>query len=581
MRTSYYDLCALFESKGCKLLTNQAEYDGKNLVKQDKYRYIAKCGHENEVRGTNFMNNSGINCKACAKVSGNQKSIATQKLETTNIISRTRDVITKFTNLIDGDNQLEWKLTADKYSFSDVYIHRVCDSVDNWLRIHIVYLTGEKFQFITRTRSNYRYLTVCLTNAEDAWIIPDTVCNGLKYINISKREKTKYARFKIQTDQLKRVLYEYANIVSTPDLQLVTKRHHDHSLEYEEILEYITKKQCKLLTSKHEFTTNKMNTKSQLHMQMNCSHNMNVSFNVFKKRAHYSCVSCITKIVQSQAYNDSNRVTSGAMLEACAFKFIKDTVCDQFEVIKSHEGCRVDMIIKPKSVNDNKWIGIQLKSRTKQKAQYTFNKVGSYPNIIVLCVVIPEFKMWLFEGNALLGQKGLSIGMSKSKYAANEMNVLSIKEKLFEMYDKLEKNTLEYMMIPITALSQKEHSNRLRRESLLPNCVFQYPPIDGTKYDVIINGFKIQDKCATTKTKKSTKFFSIRLSSEYCKGDNDFYWINLPDQSFYIIPEFVLLNSDDSIRNDLYLSKAYNQYKYDPNNDPHCRDKIEKLLTYS
>jgi hypothetical protein len=261
----------------------------------------------------------------------------------------------------------------------------------------------------------------------------------------------------------------------------------------------------------------KMNTKSQLHMQMNCNHNMNVSFNAFKRRVHYSCVSCITKIVQSQAYDDSNRVASGSMMEACAFKFIKDTICDQFDVIKSHEGCRVDMIIKPKFVNDNKWIGIQIKSRSKQKAQYTFKNIGKYPNNIVLCVIVPEFKMWLFEGNTLLGQKGLTIGLLKSKYDVHEMSVLSIKEKLFEMYDKLEKNTSENMMIPVTILSQKEHSNRLCRESLLPNCVFEYPHIDGTKYDVVINDFKIQDKCATAKTSKTLTFSVLGLDLNIVK----------------------------------------------------------------
>ena len=49
VRTDFKDINALFESKGCKLLTTKVEYDGNNMNKQDKYRYIAKCGHEHEV----------------------------------------------------------------------------------------------------------------------------------------------------------------------------------------------------------------------------------------------------------------------------------------------------------------------------------------------------------------------------------------------------------------------------------------------------------------------------------------------------------------------------------------------------
>jgi hypothetical protein len=194
--------------------------------------------------------------------------------------------------------------------------------------------------------------------------------------------------------------------------------------------------------------------------------------------------------------------------------------------------------------------------------------------MIVLCVSLPEYKMWIFEGDSLIGQKGLSIGISRSKYSNNEVQKEKLIDNLLKMYDNLNKKDIETLMIPISVKSKKEHENRLYRETLLNGCNFEYPIIDGTKYDIIINNYKVQDKCAR---KQRGSYFKVDFG-DYCKDDNAYYWINMPDKSFYIIPETILLNIHNKIPKALYLSKVYDKYKYDPLNNPECLNIVKSLF---
>ena len=47
-------------------------------------------------------------------------------------------------------------------------------------------------------------------------------------------------------------------------------------------------------------------------------------------------------------------------------KIFKELVKNEFDVIKAFDGCLVDIILKPKNINENKWIGIQVKTTNKR-----------------------------------------------------------------------------------------------------------------------------------------------------------------------------------------------------------------------
>lgn len=84
---------------------------------------------------------------------------------------------------------------------------------------------------------------------------------------------------------------------------------------------------------------------------------------------------------------------------------------------------------------------------------------------------------------------------------------------------------------------------------------FEYSEIIGLRYDFIVNGKKVQEKsqnCKNPSKKMEGYSFSITKSGKkdgkkakvpYCKGDNDFYWLNIPDKkTFYLIPEELMID---------------------------------------
>jgi hypothetical protein len=171
-----------------------------------------------------------------------------------------------------------------------------------------------------------------------------------------------------------------------------------------------------------------------------------------------------------------------------------------------------------------------------------------------------------FSGADFTNQKTISIGKEKSKYDPLQITHERLNNRLLEFFNSLQKYNLDTLNVPNGKAQQIEHNNRMKRESLLGDMVnFTYPIVDGSKYDVIINGYNVQDKCAV-KVKKANSF--VVDFKEYKLGDNDFYWVNMPDGTFYIIPEKELISEDDAkIKCRWTINSRFSQYHYNMN-DP-------------
>ena len=66
---------------------------------------------------------------------------------------------------------------------------------------------------------------------------------------------------------------------------------------------------------------------------------------------------------------------------------------------------------------------------------------------------------------------------------------------------------------------------------------------------ITIDNFKIQEKVGAQSKGTNSIVFSLHKNNgrkehtTYKKGDNDFYWLNLPDKKhFYVIPEQILID---------------------------------------
>lgn len=331
---------------------------------------------------------------------------------------------------------------------------------------------------------------------------------------------------------------------------------------------------CKLLTSEEEFNINRMNGHSKYSIISSCGHQVgNCWFNMFKNRkTGLICKSCIysntskhnmelNKNIEGNSYALNIEFQSVQLLK----KYIDTSI---LEIKISPECCLADLCIKDVNCIVQNWLPIQLKSTLKPSNNiYSFGVLRNYHDTLIIFICIQEEKFWFINGNNVLNQSRLSIGIKKSKYSVYEVDKINVTQKILEFYKTMDKDTLQNIQKPITENCRKEQEFRKMRETKLKDVKFNYPEINQSVFDFKINDYKIQEKTAFM---KSNSCYSIVMFTKnkdgihnfpYDKGDNDFYWINLPDyETFYIIPEKVLIDkqiiSTDNLKGKKYLSFA-------------------------
>jgi hypothetical protein len=163
----------------------------------------------------------------------------------------------------------------------------------------------------------------------------------------------------------------------------------------------------------------------------------------------------------------------------------------------------------------------------------------------------------MINGNDLPKIKSITIGSKRSKYSQYEVE--NLYETVQTFYNTLPKRSIHAINVPIGANQQREQDYRRKREIYLPYLEYIYPEREGLEYDFIVNGMKVQEKVATemkTRCVGNNTAYSVliercKMSKNvrerylYAQGDNDYYWINIPDTTkFFLIPESVLLEHD-------------------------------------
>lgn len=491
-----------------------------------------------------------------------------------------KEIIKKFIDIIDND--FDHKMTPDKYNLADIFI-RPKDVNGNWLRVAARYSSDSNIIAHSSNEKIPSYVLVYLTNSDRTWIMSNKEIT-VKRLQIRLNFKNKYDIFEVEKNSIiakVQSYYETCELVKdTDDTKYTIIEYNPDHFSFDEIILRFEELDCRVLTTQDEFTTAKMNTKTKISVTMSCGHEDVLLLYNFQKRRHSVCKQCIYKEVTENSYNEVERVATSNINESNGFEYIKTILNNNFEILKTHEGCKCDMIVKPFDISEDKWLGIQLKTMTftKTVTQYSFNKIGKYPNIVVICIAMPVNKLWVFDGSDLVNQSTISIGKNESKYNKNEVHKENLVKLIKTKYDIYLKYSLQDLNIPTCINHKKEHTNRLFREKLLKDeFILEYPIIDGTKYDIIINKLKVQDKCSI-KVKDINSYYVTFYSSykkkiTYKLGDNDLYWINMPNGNFYIIPESILLDDANNIVERITLNKVYEKYYYE------CEDSdiIQKL----
>ena len=326
---------------------------------------------------------------------------------------------------------------------------------------------------------------------------------------------------------------------------------------YENVIEEFNKRGCKLLTTKEEHNELTKEKHYRLNYIASCGHNHIVFFNVFKSRnTGVICPACKNK---KNGDDKKEQINTGALSKIhtleqefnCISK-IQELVQHEFEIIKAFDGCMVDIIFRPKSVTLNNWVGIQVKTTKVRHLTYSFHINNTYKDCLILLYCCEDENMWLIPENVIQNQCKISIGFNKSKYNIYKVNYDNLVNKLNELYYTTTQFPFDIINTPINIYQQREQLFRKMREEKIDFIDFHYDNMEGTVYDFKINNLKIQEK-VTKRNKENRYIFCMSKNNgtrnknstiiQYDVGDNDFYWLNCEDCSyFFVIPEKILMD---------------------------------------
>jgi len=344
---------------------------------------------------------------------------------------------------------------------------------------------------------------------------------------------------------------------------------------YTKVTECFRNAHCQLLTSFEEFERRRGELEKKFYHFVKvdfigtCSHLSSAIFTNFKlRKTGIICKECIIRQSKTIQHPNSNGI------ELMGIQIVEEYL-KEYDVLRTKEGCRADLIIKKKT--EEKWIPIQIKTSLKQMHNmYSFKQCNKdYSGMLLFCICISEKKIWVLPFSTDLPSSiNISLTSKYDKY-------LVINEKIPDTIEKYRDNIivsdLDALMLPVNPLQQREQEYVRKREAALPFLEYKYPDIQAGISDFICNGKKVQEKVVGLHKKTLHANLSVnngkkngkRSFRSYMVGENDYYWFHSSiDDRFWIIPEGVLVEKgyitvDKQKRTDIRFSgNQWDNYKY-------------------
>lgn len=314
--------------------------------------------------------------------------------------------------------------------------------------------------------------------------------------------------------------------------------------DYNRLIKVFKEKNCALLSTEEEIRKQPQRVPKVKYIA-SCGHENTVFVNVFIGRnTGVVCKDCIAR-----RYKDTQPTCNYIEQEFHGFVKLKSYIEKDFDIIKICDGACIDYAIKPKHNNTDKYIALQIKStNSKKHDMFSFAIYNKYKDIIIVCIQLELDYYWVIDGNIDLPRKLNITYKKKSKYDEYKVPKDELSNKFKSLYHTYKLYNLDEINVPKSAFMKIEHQYRMLRERSLPFLQFTHPDYEGLVYDFKIDHKKFQEKVAQHNKKSYSSLIAKRAdkaAQNYIKGDNDFYWINIPDTMyFYIIPEFEFLKHD-------------------------------------
>ena len=350
---------------------------------------------------------------------------------------------------------------------------------------------------------------------------------------------------------------------------------------FQTISKAFSDKGCALSITEENFNTIYVNNKSKIDYIASCGHSNSVSLkNFISLNQGIQCPSCVnnnTGVKLKELRSGENKNSSIEQDFKCIQYFI-GFINQYFQVKKTFDGCRTDIVLRPSDNIFDLWLGIQVKSTCKKtdKGKYYFRLNGiNYDNYLILCICLEDKKMWLIPYEDVKGQKTIGISIT-SKYNDYEVNVNTIDNKLMNFYENMPKFQFDILNTPTSDTQKQEQYYRTLREKKLDFLEFIYPDFEGKVYDFKIVDKKVQEKVGFI-CKNNPNSFGFYLNKSdgkksncsYKLGDNEFYFLHCKNTTrFYVIPESILIEKrfiGDNCKQHLYISPTNINTKWSDN----------------
>jgi len=325
--------------------------------------------------------------------------------------------------------------------------------------------------------------------------------------------------------------------------------------KYHIVEECMKENGCVLLTTYEEFEEKRQHVLKKYYQYVRvdfigtCLHQSSVVFtNFFLRKTGIVCKECVRKKASAREKDDTHKYESDGI------EMIEEQIKEHYRIVRTKEGCRADIAIQLHTETEDKWIPIQVKVTQKiSHGMYSFRNVSNiYKDMLIVCVAVKEQKMWLIPYNEIDGRMRTSLTISiRSIYNKYKVDRLTFRTQLESYQSSFILHTCDSLNTPVSIMQQREQLYVKKRETLLPFLSYEYPVIQHTVVDVIINGKRVQEKVLGYNNNKLSLFAYMGCNNGikqgkrtfrcYQLGENDYYWLHSSmDEHFWIIPEGVL-----------------------------------------
>jgi hypothetical protein len=228
-----------FENKNCKFCYTKEEFDSYYLNNKQKLKYIASCGHENEVCWKNYNGlNQGTNCPSCVNKNTGTKLKEFRTGDSKNAFQQEYDNITYFKDLVDSEFIIIKTFDGCK---ADIAIKKNTEISDLWLGIQVKTTNKktdrEQYYFRLNSGKYDNCIILCICDEDKKmWLIPYEEVDGFKTIGIAK--KSKYNKYEVNKDNIVEKInyyYELSNKFSFDILDTPTSKCQQQEQEFRKI----------------------------------------------------------------------------------------------------------------------------------------------------------------------------------------------------------------------------------------------------------------------------------------------------------------------------------------------------------